>query len=348
MEGRSTVYNKITSEEKIAQINIKNKELCSDFIEYLKSIDRSPSTIYAYEQDLNVFMVWNLENNSNKEFIKITKRELAKFQNHALNVWGWSPRRLRRIKSVISSLSNFITDILDEEEEYQDFKSIIKKIPSPLNEEVREKTVFEPEELEKLLDKLVEEKKYMQACMVSLAMNSGRRKSELPRFKVEYFDKSNIKFGSLYCTPEKVKTKGRGVKGKQLTLYVLKNGFEKYLNLWLEERKRLGITSEWLFPDKTNGEWSETNQIAIGKLDGWADYYSQILGKPFYWHSLRHYFTTMCVKSKLPQNVIQSIIGWTSGDMVNLYTDLSVEDTIGEYFNEDGIVVQEEKKLSDI
>jgi hypothetical protein len=50
----------------------------------------------------------------------------------------------------------------------------------------------------------------------------------------------------------------------------------------------------------------------------------------------------------LPQNVIQSIIGWTSGDMVNLYTDLSVEDTIGEYFNEDGIVVQEEKKLSDI
>lgn len=174
MEGRSTVYNKITSAEKIAQINIKNKELCSDFIEYLKSIDRSPSTIYAYEQDLNVFMVWNLENNSNKEFIKITKRELTKFQNHALNLWGWSPRRLRRIKSVISSLSNFITDILDEEEEYQDFKSIIKKIPSPLNEEVREKTVFEPEELEKLLDKLVEEKKYMQACMVSLAMNSGR------------------------------------------------------------------------------------------------------------------------------------------------------------------------------
>ena len=35
MEGRSTVYNKITSPEKIAQINPKNKELSKDFLEFV-------------------------------------------------------------------------------------------------------------------------------------------------------------------------------------------------------------------------------------------------------------------------------------------------------------------------
>lgn len=348
MGSRSTVYNKITNEENIAKINPKNKELCKDFLDYLQSIDRSPTTIYDYGQDLNVFMVWNVENNDNKEFINITKRDLTKFQNHALNVWQWSPRRLRRVKSVISSLSNFITDILDEEEEYENFKSIIKKIPSPVNEAIREKTIFEAQELEGLLDRLVEEKKYLQACVLSLAMNSGRRKAELPRFKVEYFTEENVKFGSLYATPEKVKTKGRGARGKMLTLYVLKNSFDKYLNLWLEERKRLGIESEWLFPARIGNEWSKTEQLPISTLDSWADIYTNWLGKPFYWHSLRHYFTTMCVKSKLPQNVIQELIGWSSSDMVGIYTDLTVEDTIGSYFDENGIVSQDDTKLSDI
>lgn len=348
MDGRSTIYNRITSPEKIAQINPKNKELSKDFLDYLSSIDRSPQTISQYEHDLNVFFVWTMENLNNKDFKNITKRELAKFQNHAINVYGWSSRRLRRVKSVISSLSTFITDILDEEDEYKEFKSIIKKIPSPTNEPVREKTVFEDEELNALLDNLVENEKYMQACVLSLAMNSGRRKAELPRFKVSYFDKENVKFGSLYYTPEKVKTKGNGSKGKLLNLYVFKNNFDKYLNLWLDEREKLGITSEWLFPAKINGEWSETEQLSVSTLDSWADSYSKILGKPFYWHSLRHYFTTMCVKSKLPQNVIQTIVGWSNGEMVNLYTDLTVEDTIGAYFDENGIVQQQVTKLSDM
>ena len=77
MEGRSTVYNRITSPEKIAQINPKNKELSKDFLDYLSSIDRSPQTLSQYSHDLNVFFVWVLENLDNKDFIKITKREFA-------------------------------------------------------------------------------------------------------------------------------------------------------------------------------------------------------------------------------------------------------------------------------
>ena len=64
-----------------------------------------------------------------------------------MNTWGWSSNRIRRVKSVISSMSNFIENILDEEEGYEGYRAIIRKIESPVKEEVREKTIFEPEEL---------------------------------------------------------------------------------------------------------------------------------------------------------------------------------------------------------
>ena len=73
--------------------------------------------------------------------------------------------------------------------------------------------------------------------------------------KVSYFDDSNIVYGSLYKTPEKIKTKGRGSRGKQLTCYTLAKPFKPYLDLWLNYRKEHGIDSEWLLPKKVNGEY---------------------------------------------------------------------------------------------
>lgn len=346
--GRATVYNNITSPELLAQVNEENQYLMKEFLEYLKSIDRAKTTIYQYEQDLNIFWAWNLQNNNNKEFIKITKREFAKFQNHAINEWQWSPKRTRRVKSVISSLSNFIENILDEEPGYEGYRSVIKKIENPVNEAVREKTVFEREELQELLDKLVENEKYEQACVLSLAMSSGRRKAELPRFKTSYFSEENVMFGSLYKTPEKVTTKGRGSKGKLLYLYVFKNQFDPYLKLWMEERERLGITSEWLFPAKTQDGYNNEVAISIDTLNSWADTFTRLLGKDFYWHSLRHFFTTECAKSNLPSSVIQEIVGWDSADMVKLYDDTSTDETLGKYFNEDGIMQVEVGTLANM
>lgn len=67
-----------------------------------------------------------------------------------------SPRRVRRVKSTLSSMSLFIENILDDEEGYENFRPIIKKIESPVNEAVREKTIFSDEQVELLMDTLVE------------------------------------------------------------------------------------------------------------------------------------------------------------------------------------------------
>lgn len=342
--GRTTVYNSITSEEKLKQCNKDNIELGLEFLDYLKSIDRADTTIAQYSADLKIFWCWNLEFNDNKDFIKITKREFAKMQRHCLDEWGWSSKRVRRFKSTISSLSNYIENILDEEPEFEGYRSSIKKIESPVNQTVREKTIFTSEELQGLLDYLVEQEKYMKACVVALCMYSGRRKSEIPRFKVEYFKDENIMFdGAMWKTNEKVKTKGRG-KGKFVELYVLRKQFLPYLDLWMKQREELGIESEWLFPNKLDYSVA----IKTDTMDSWVDGFSKFLGKDFYYHSLRHYFTTMLAENNIPAQVIKDIVKWESVEMVSLYTDSSADESIGKYFGADGIKKVEQKSLNDI
>lgn len=345
-EGRSTVYNDITSPEKLKQVNPENIELGNDFLDYLASTDRANSTIKQYRSNLNIFWCWNLEFNGNKHFVKMTKREVSKFQNHAINVWQWSPKRIRTVKATISSLSNFIENILDDE--YEGYKPIVRKIESPADETVRTKTVFQLDELQPLLDELVERNEYMKACILALAMYSGKRKSELTRFKVSYFDDSNlICHGALYKTPEKMVTKGRGQRGKLLDVYTLAKPFKPYLDLWLKERERLEITSEWLFPKCRDGKWLDEH-IEITSMDSYAKTFSNILNKPFYFHSLRHAYTTYLLEQNLPESIVQTIQGWSSSDMLRIYDDRSNDSQLEKYFGADGIQNTAKSSLDDL
>jgi len=345
-EGRSTIYNEITSDEKLKQVNKENIELENDFLEYLSSIDRSKGTIKQYKANLHIFWCWNLDFNKNKFFVDLTKREIAKFQSHALNVWQWSPKRIRTVKATISSLSNYVENILDDE--YEGYKPIVRKIESPADEAVRVKTVFQMEDLQPLLDRLVENEDYMKACVLALAMYSGKRKAELTRFKASYFDDENlICDGALYKTPEKMQTKGRGQRGKLLDVYTLAKPFKPYLDLWLSEREKLGITSDWLFPKNKDGEWLDEH-IEIPMIDSMARTFSNLLGKPFYFHSLRHLFTTHLLEQNLPENIVQTIQGWSSSDMVRIYDDRSSDSQLEKFFGSEGINQIERKGLEDL
>ena len=328
---RSKIYNYITTPEKLAKISRVNRSLLQDFLLYLRSIDRSPNTIETYRQDIGVFLVYNLEYNDNKEFTKITKRELIRFQNHALTEWKWSPNRIRGVKSALSSMSSYIENILDEE--YPGYRNIVCKIESPAHHTVMEPSVFTEDELKGLLDHLIAENKIRHVALLALAMYSGRRKSELLRFKIDWFTDENVIYDTLWKTPERVQTKGRGSRGKQIYLYVLKNKFEPYLDLWRKYRKEHNIDSEWMFP--SYHDYSKS--ITIDLMNDIAKEFSMISGKDFYWHAMRHFFTTMLIKQNVPMPVIQDIINWESADMLKIYSDLSTDENIGRFFKDNKI-----------
>ena len=339
---RKTRKEMQTSPELIAQISKENKELSKEFVEYLKATGKATTTISAYKSDLDLFFVWNLLNNDNKFFIDFTKRDVMKYQSHLISDLELSSNRIRRRKAVLSSLSNFIENMMDDL--YENYKPIINKIPSPPKQEVREKTVLEDEQIERLLNYLVENKQYQKACVLSLALNSGSRKSELLRFKVSYFTEQNIIYGSLYKTPEKIKTKGRGI-GKFINKYVIVAQFKPYFDLWMKQREELGITCDELFANKRAGEWQP---LLVTSVDSYAESFSKILGIDFYWHSCRHFFTTSMCKSNIPASIIKDIVGWENISMVDLYDDTEVDDELGKYFNEDGMKKVEQKGLDDL
>ena len=127
----------------------------------------------------------------------------------------------------------------------------------------------------------------------------------------------------------------------------MKNGFQKYLDLWLKYREENNITSEWLIPRKENGVYVD-EQVTITTMDSWAESFSRYLGVPFYWHSVRHYFCTACARNSLPDDIIKSLVGWESTDMVTLYKDISADEQFEKYFCEEGIKQVEQKSLSDL
>lgn len=338
---RKTKQNDITSAELLAQVNPDNKQLLLDFVDYLRSVQRSETTINGYINDIEIAFVWNLRSNKNKFFVEWTKRNIVSLQNWMIYDLENSPSRVRRVKAALSSMSNYIVNVLDDE--FPNFKNIIMSVESPANQKVREKTVWKAEELESLLDTLIEKKEYQKACYLALGMYSGRRKSELCRFKMSDFGEDNLVLDGALYKSGLIKTKGRG-GGKFIHCYTLAKKFTPYLNLWKEERERLGIDTEWLFPSIKD----PNEHVKISTINSWARTFSRLANKPAYIHSLRSYFTTSLSKAGIPDGVIQAIVAWESSDMVQLYKDINAEDQIAMYFKDGDISAPKSKGLTDL
>ncbi len=340
--ARKTVRHIITSPERIEQINPKNKDLVESFLEYLESTGKSNTTIEAYASDLNIAFCWCLLELDNKFFVEWTKRDVQKFQNFLIKHNELNSCRIRRLKACLSSMSNYIENILDDE--FPTFRNIINKIESPPKVAAREKTVLSEEEVDNLLSVLMEQKQYKRACVVALAAFGGRRKAELCRFKVSDFDDNHLVCDGALYKSDPIKTKGRGVTGKMLNCYTLAKNFKPYLDAWMKYREENEIESEWLFPDIVD----MTKQMNTSTIDSWYPYFSEIIGNDFYCHMLRHNFTTRLIRAGIPAMVVKDIIGWQDLSLVDLYNDQESEESFAQYFGAEGIKTVEQKSLSDL
>lgn len=339
--ARKTIYNNIVGED-YKDVCQENKELLDEFLEYLQAVGKSKNTIYSYKKDTEIFFSWNLRKNKNKVFYDINKKDIMRYQNYLLTDLQHSPNRVRRLKSTLSSISNYIENILDEE--YPEFRNIINKVEHPAPQLVREKLLLTDEQVDYLLAYLVEHEMYQHACVFSLGISSGSRKAELLRFKESYFTDSNIIYGSLYKTPEKIKTKGRG-RGKFIYKYTLVSKFKPYFDLWIKEKKRLNIEGDELFWSNYGGIWSPAD---ITLLDSYSITFSKILGINFYWHSVRNYHCTNLCRNNIPMDIVKDLFGWDSVEMVSLYNLSSVDEELGNYFDENGIKTIENRNFKDL
>jgi site-specific recombinase XerD len=320
--GRKTFRNKITSPELTRQINPKNIDLMKRFLKE-KSTRTSDKTIVVYESNLTMFFTWNLLHNENKFFVDIKKLEFADFFSFAVDELRVGSSKSNNMRSVLSSLSNFIEKFYDEE--YPMFRNVILRVvESSPKETRREKTILTDEQIEGLLDYLAANNK-QQACWLALAVTSGARFTELLSFQLDMIDENRMAFGDLFLeTTRQIKTKGRGKAGKLLYKYILREKFLPYYREWLKERSEILETKKeehgFLFI-KQDGK-----PATPATVRGWVEEFEGILKVPFYTHALRHYLTTMLSKKNIPYNLIKVIFGWEDISLVSVYDDSTPKD----------------------
>lgn len=325
--GRSTVYHNDLTSEYDDIVNKENKSLVKDYLNYLRSADKSSATIKQYEAQLRIFFVWNAKENNNVFFCDMKKRQFVKFFTYLIEDLEASSNRVSSFRAVLSSLSNYIERILDDE--FPSFRNIVKVLEPVNKTAVREKTVLTDEEVQNCLNELVYARKYQVACALALLASSGMRKSELIQMKVDFFDGGKEIFdGVAYETP-KIRTKGKGKAGMQLTRIVFKDPFEKYFRLWMEQREKKGINSEWLFVSNQNGEYQKAE---ISTANSFARTIESYMGREVYMHALRHYFVSSNSRKGFPESVLIKIMKWKSGSaMYAIYNDNDATEELNDW-----------------
>jgi site-specific recombinase XerD len=323
--ARKTFRKVITSDELLEQINPENKKMIKRFLKE-KNTRCSDATIRNYTSDLNIFFTWNLLENDDKFFVDIKKIELADFFSYAVDDLGWGSARFSRMRSCLSSLSEFIEKFYDEI--YPNFRNIVlKSIELMPKVARRKKTILSEEQVNSLLNYLKNEiNRPQEACLLALAICSGARKSELLRFDIDIIDENNTAFDGLFIeTKEQIKTKGFSKEGKLLYKYIIKDLFMPYYNDWLIERQKImearGVEEHNKLFIKSDG-----SPAKISTLDSWIDKWEKYLHEDIYLHSLRHYTCTYLARLGLESELIVEIFGWTSHDMYNIYCDLTAKD----------------------
>lgn len=321
-KGRETYRKVITSPELIEQINPENKKLVDRFLKNFAT-KRSPNSVVNYRSNYNIFFTWNLLYNDNILFVDIKKFELLDFFDFCCTELKWGSARYAQMHSSLSSLSTFIENYYDDT--YPNFRNLVSKIEKLPKESVRKKSIFTQEELNSLMNCLGEEDRIQEQCLLALMMSSGSRASELARFTVDIIDENNTAFEDLFLeTTNEIRVKGRGVNGKSLVRYILKSTFLPYYKKWLPVREKImkenNQTHNYIFITN-NGEPAKVSTFRT-----WIEKWNNYVDKPFYMHSIRHYYCTSLLSIGLEQDLVQSIIGWTSLDMVNIYNDMSAKD----------------------
>lgn len=329
MSRKTNYHNDLVTDEKWSKVANHNKELLSDFIEYCQSTNKSSKTIYQYESQLKIVFVYIMEKCDNKDFVDLKKRDLVKFANWLVNDLQASPNRIASLKSAISSLSNYIVKVLDDE--YPNFRNITSVIEAGGKQATREKNIWSEEEINECLDKLIEAGKTQIACCLSFMFNSGCRISEVLQVLVSDFDDENLRMDGKLIETHTMRTKGRGKQGKQISRYVFMKDFRKYLDMWLKEREENGITSKYLFVNFRNGNYEPIKESGIRS---WFNYIEKLMQRNINPHCLRHALVTKLKRDKWPDSVIKTLIHWESIELVSVYSDISDSEEIENFMSE--------------
>lgn len=263
------VYNRIFTKEKWEEVNSFNKDLLNDYILQIKAEGKSEKTIKQYYNDSRILLIFIMEQLGNKPIYKLNRKSFRNF-----TLWmkenGLSPARINRMLSTTRNILNFGQDDDDYSEEFEDCKANPSRIKGMKKEKTRDIVFLTDDEVLKIYNHLIEEKKFSQALLCALMYESACRRNEA--FQVK---RSDITLDGTFTQREVV-----GKRGKKFKLMYHQLTKEAYQRL--EENRTDDGDSLWLTRSDTAASYES--------LYAWVSSWREILDneKDFNPHSFRH------------------------------------------------------------
>ena len=280
------------TEQMWLQVNAEYRELAEEFVSVQ---NHSKETKKQYVSGLRQFGWYLCDSMNNKKLHKVTKRDFLRYMSYLRDNRKMSSSGIGFKKACVSSLCNYIENVIVGEEDYKDyalFRNFTRGLPPIPKNTVYEKVKVTHAEYKEMMDVLESDENYLGMAWLAVAFNVGARRSEIKQFKSEIVNYDFPEESSFIYT-HNVRLKGRGEDGK-VEPYMMNREALDYVKLWLEKR---GYDHEYIFTTKSNGSISQMSS-------SWADYFcanvlSDILGRRIN----PHLFKASCVTYLLEQGV---------------------------------------------
>lgn len=260
------------TDEIYEECNEHNRKMVQDYFELNPQL--SPATKKQYKSGIRQFIYWLHTSCNDKPLHKVKKRDFNRYMSYLLNR-GMSGKGLSFKKSCISTLCNYIEDVIVEDEdypEYSNFRNFTKAFKDIPKNQVYEKIPITIEEYRKIKEVLLDDENYMALAWVACAFNTGARRGGIRQFEVD-FVKEGIPEGKNFVFTNYVREKGKSNDGKRVH-YMANQEVIDCCKLWLEHRD---YESKYIFTTKYGGK---INMIGIDWANGLcSEVLSDILGR---------------------------------------------------------------------
>ena len=283
---------------------VSNKDMATDYQEYLEQAGKSANTVKAYVYDVAAFAAW-FEQTTGDEFAPgiVDPREITDYRGHLLQR-GSSPATVNR--RLVSLRRCFF---------WAKKQGMINDTPFEMLERVRvkEQKDVAPRWLNRkeqlaLLRAIRQGENQRDLAIIQLMLGSGLRISETAALKVSDIE-LNDRSGWVY-----VRT-GKGMKSRSIPLSI---HVRKALQAYLKERAN--EDEEDLFLGQ-RGPLSEWGIHAIVKKYAYQAQQENVTA-----HTLRHSFAKNLVDVGTPLDQVAVLLGHESLDTTRIYTHPSERD----------------------
>jgi site-specific recombinase XerD len=278
------------TDEMWATVCKEHRDLVDEFLQVNKRL--APQSVKQYFSGLRQWFFYVHTYLNDKPIYKITKRDFLKYMSY-LQDRNLSSSALKFKKSAVSSLNNYIENVIaDDDERYAKFRNFTKSLPAIPQNHVYNKVKITRDEYKLMMDTLLARKDYMGAAWVATSFNVCSRRSETAQFRTEILSYP-IPEGQNYVMSHIVRGKGASVDGNQISYMIYLEAL-KYMRLWVENR---GYEHEYIFTVMHNGQ---PKRISAS----WADYFCANVLTPIVGRRINvHLFKSSGVSALLEQGV---------------------------------------------